>query len=168
MPLPLVRVFAPGFGPQALALTVALTEMTFVYLFCIGLLALATGVLHVQRHFSAPAFAPVLLNTAIIGCALGLSRVLAEPVFSLACGVALGGVLQVAWQLPAVSTPAELTEVSSISAACSRSPGSCRPSAIWGCSQARAGGRVTRRSGGLAACSSRSCSAPRPISSASW
>lgn len=100
---PLVRVFAPGFGPQALALTVALTEMTFVYLFCIGLLALATGVLHAQRHFSAPAFAPVLLNTAIIGCALGLSRVLAEPVFSLACGVALGGVLQVAWQLPALS-----------------------------------------------------------------
>lgn len=30
---PLVRVFAPGFGPQALILTAALTEITFVYLF---------------------------------------------------------------------------------------------------------------------------------------
>ena len=97
---PLVRIFAPGFGPHLLALTVALTEITFVYLFCVGLLALATGVLHTQRHFSAPAFAPVLLNIAIIGCALGLSRFLIQPVFSLAYGVVLGGVLQVAWQMP--------------------------------------------------------------------
>ena len=100
---PLVCVFAPGFGPQALILTAALTEITFVYLFCVGLLALATGVLHAQRHFSAPAFAPVLLNIAIIGCALGLSGVLAEPTFSLACGVVLGGVLRLAWQLPTLS-----------------------------------------------------------------
>ena len=100
---PLVRVFAPGFGPQALILTAALTEITFVYLFCVGLLALATGVLHAQRHFSASAFAPVLLNIAIIGCALGLSGVLAEPTFSLACGVVLGGVLRLAWQLPTLS-----------------------------------------------------------------
>ena len=100
---PLVRVFASGFGPQALILTAALTEITFVYLFCVGLLALATGVLHAQRHFSAPAFAPVLLNIAIIGCALGLSGVLAEPTFSLACGVVLGGVLRLAWQLPTLS-----------------------------------------------------------------
>ena len=100
---PLVRVFAPGLGPHTLALTVALTEITFVYLFCVGLLALATGVLHAQRHFSAPAFAPVLLNVAIIGCALGLSRFLAQPIFSLAYGVVLGGVLQVAWQVPTLS-----------------------------------------------------------------
>lgn len=99
---PLVRAFAPGFGPHTLALTVALTEVVFVYLFCVGLLALATGVLHAQRHFSAPAFAPVLLNIAIIGCALGLSRVLPQPIFSLAYGVVLGGVLQVAWQIPAL------------------------------------------------------------------
>lgn len=68
-----------------------------------SLLALATGVLHAQRHFSAPAFAPVLLNIAIIGCALGLSGVLAEPTFSLAYGVVLGGVLRLAWQLPTLS-----------------------------------------------------------------
>ena len=97
---PLVRLFAPGFDPDTLVLAAALTELTFAYLFWVGLLALATGVCHARRHFSAPAFAPVLLNTAIIGCALGMSRFLAEPIFSLAYGVMLGGVLQVVWQVP--------------------------------------------------------------------
>jgi putative peptidoglycan lipid II flippase len=97
---PLVRLFAPGFDAHTLALTVGLTQITFLYLFCIGLVALATGVLNAQRHFFAPAFAPVLLNIAIIGCALGLSGFLDQPIFSLAYGVALGGVCQLVWQVP--------------------------------------------------------------------
>ena len=98
--VPLVRLFAPGFDAPTLALTVGLTQITFLYLFCIGLVALATGVLNAQRHFVAPAFAPVLLNIAIIACALGVSRFLDQPIFSLAYGVALGGLCQLAWQIP--------------------------------------------------------------------
>src|SRR5262249_2735197 len=67
---PLARLFAPGFGPATLALTVSLTRVTFFYLLCIGLVALAMGVLHALRHFAAPAFAPILLNLALILCAL--------------------------------------------------------------------------------------------------
>src|SRR5262245_57304807 len=97
---PLVHLFAPGFTPAKLALTVALTRITFFYLLCIGLVALTMGVLHALRHFAAPAFAPILLNLALIGCALWLPAHLAEPAFSLAYGVVIGGVCQFLWQLP--------------------------------------------------------------------
>jgi putative peptidoglycan lipid II flippase len=96
----LARLFAPGFAPATLALTVALTRVTFFYLLCIGLVALAMGVLHALRHFAAPAFAPILLNFALILCALLLPAHLTEPVFSLAYGVVIGGVCQFLWQLP--------------------------------------------------------------------
>jgi putative peptidoglycan lipid II flippase len=99
---PLTHLFAPGFSPAKLTLTTTLTRMTFLYLFCIGLVALAMGVLYALRHFAAPAFAPILLNVALILCALGLSSHLAEPVFSLAYGVVLGGLCQFLWQLPAL------------------------------------------------------------------
>jgi putative peptidoglycan lipid II flippase len=97
---PLARLFAPGFAPAKLALTVALTRITFFYLLCIGCVALAMGVLHALRHFAAPAFAPLLLNLALIFCALWLPAHLTEPVFSLAYGVVIGGVCQLLWQLP--------------------------------------------------------------------
>jgi len=96
---PLARLFAPGFSPAKLALTIALTRITFLYLFCIGLVALAMGVLHALRHFAAPAFAPLWLNLALILCALWLPAHLAEPVFSLAYGVVIGGLCQFVWQL---------------------------------------------------------------------
>ena len=99
---PITRLFAPGFTSDKLLLTIDLTRIMFVYLFCIGGAALAMGVLHALRHFTAPAFAPVLFNTAIILCALGLSAHVAQPVMSLAYGVVLGGVCQLLWQLPAL------------------------------------------------------------------
>jgi putative peptidoglycan lipid II flippase len=97
---PLVRVFAPGFTSDKLELTIALTRTMFVYLFCIGGVALAMGVLHALRHFAAPASAPILFNLAVIASTLWLSRWLAEPVFSLAYGVVIGGVCQIVWQVP--------------------------------------------------------------------
>ncbi|MBI3246962.1 MAG: murein biosynthesis integral membrane protein MurJ [Deltaproteobacteria bacterium] len=97
---PLVRLFAPGFTGATLDLTVSLTRTMFFYLFCIGGVAVAMGVLHALRHFAAPAFAPVLFNLAIIACALWFSELFAEPVLSLAYGVVLGGVCQLLWQVP--------------------------------------------------------------------
>ncbi|MBI3756569.1 MAG: murein biosynthesis integral membrane protein MurJ [Deltaproteobacteria bacterium] len=96
----IVHVFAPGFSGAKLELTVTLTHLMFFYLFCIGGVALTMGVLHALRHFAAPAFAPVLFNFAIIACALWLSRILTEPVVSLAYGVVFGGICQLAWQIP--------------------------------------------------------------------
>lgn len=97
---PLVRLFAPGFTGAALDLTISLTRTMFFYLFCIGGVAVAMGVLHALRHFAAPAFAPVLFNLAVIACAVWFSRLFAEPVLSLAYGVVLGGVCQLLWQVP--------------------------------------------------------------------
>ena len=99
---PLVYMFVPGFTGDKLELTVALTRVMFAYLPCIGGMALAMGVLHALRHFAAPAFAPVLFNLAVISCVVWLSGALAEPAMSLAYGVVLGGVCQVAWQIPAL------------------------------------------------------------------
>lgn len=97
---PLVRCFAPGFYGAKLALTVALSRIMFVYLFCIGLVALAMGVLHPLRHFAAPAFSPVLFNVAVIACALALPGFLSPPVYSLAYGVVVGGLCQLFWHVP--------------------------------------------------------------------
>jgi putative peptidoglycan lipid II flippase len=72
----------------------------FPYIFFIGLAALFIGILNVLDHFAAPALAPVFLNLAMIASVLFLSPHLAEPVFGLAVGVLIGGMLQLLLQLP--------------------------------------------------------------------
>ena len=98
----IVKVMAYGFSqdPEKLGLTVFLTRLMFPYIFFIGLVALAMGILNSWKHFFAPALAPVLLNLSIILCALVFYRFLAEPILSLALGVLLGGIAQLAFQLP--------------------------------------------------------------------
>lgn len=96
----IVRLIAPGFEAEKISLTVTLTRLMFPYFFCMGLMALCMGILNVLGHFAAPAFAPVLLNLAIIGSVLFISPTLTTPVIGLALGVLIGGVLQLALQLP--------------------------------------------------------------------
>ncbi|MBI1818049.1 MAG: murein biosynthesis integral membrane protein MurJ [Deltaproteobacteria bacterium] len=93
----LTAVFAPGFAadPAKFALTVALSRLVFPYLVLVGIAALLGALLNTYRHFAAPAAASIFLNLAIIGAALVLGPHLHIPVYSLACGVLLGGVLQV-------------------------------------------------------------------------
>ncbi len=95
-------VSAPGFhaDPDKFALTVTLLRITFPYIVFISLVALAAGILNTWSRFSVPAFAPVLLNVAMIGAALWLAPHVDPPVLALGWGVALGGVLQLAWMLP--------------------------------------------------------------------
>ena len=96
----IVRLIAPGFDAQKISLTVTLTRLMFPYFFCIGLMALCMGILNVLGHFAAPAFAPVILNLTIIGSVLFISSTMKTPVIGLALGVLIGGVLQLALQLP--------------------------------------------------------------------
>jgi putative peptidoglycan lipid II flippase len=98
----IVKVIAFGFSQEMekFRLTVLLNRLMFPYIFFIGLVALAMGVLNSRKHFAAPALAPVLLNLSIILCALFLSGRLAKPVLSLAIGVLLGGVTQLLFQIP--------------------------------------------------------------------
>jgi len=101
----LVYVSAPGFAADGdkFALTVTLTRITFPYILFMSLVALAGGILNTWSRFALPAFTPVLLNVAFIGMALLASPYFDPPVLALAWAVFLGGLLQLALQLPALS-----------------------------------------------------------------
>ncbi len=106
----LVLLFAPGFARDAARfdLTVDMLRITFPYLFFISLAALGAGVLNTYGRFGVPAFTPVLLNIALISAAY-ISPLFAEPVMALAWGVLLAGMLQYAFQLPALNRIKMLT-----------------------------------------------------------
>jgi putative peptidoglycan lipid II flippase len=97
----IVKLFAPGFGDAKLALTIDLTRIAFPFVFLVGLTAFWTALLHTDRHFTTPALGPVLLNLGIIGCALGLRHLFPEShaVASMAVGILVGGLLQLALQI---------------------------------------------------------------------
>ncbi len=98
----IIYISAPGFNasPDKFALTVDLLRITFPYIFFISLVSLAGGILNTHGKFSVPAFTPVLLNLAFIGCALWLVPYINPPVLALAWAVLIGGILQLALQVP--------------------------------------------------------------------
>ncbi|MBL79587.1 MAG: murein biosynthesis integral membrane protein MurJ [Nitrosomonadaceae bacterium] len=98
----IIYISAPGFSdnPQKFLLTVELLKITFPYILFISLVSIAGGILNTFGKFSVPAFTPALLNLSFIGCALWLSPLLNPPILALAWAVFIGGVLQLAFQLP--------------------------------------------------------------------
>ena len=93
-------------NPRGFEVAVVMTRWMFPYIAFMSLVALAAGVLNTWRRFAVPAATPVLLNLCMIAAAwlgapwfksLGL-----EPIYALAGGVLLGGVLQLAVQLYAL------------------------------------------------------------------
>ncbi len=98
----IVAVMAPGFvnDHAQYELTVLLTRFMFPYIFFISLVALCMGILNSLRHFAAPALSPVVLNISMILATLLLRDFFGEPIFALAVGVMMGGMLQLAMQWP--------------------------------------------------------------------
>lgn len=98
----IIYVSAPGFtaDPEKFDLTVELLRITFPYILFISLVALAGGILNTYGKFNVPAITPALLNLSFIGCALWLTPLLDPPVLALAWAVFIGGVLQLALQIP--------------------------------------------------------------------
>ncbi len=98
----IIYASAPGFSanPEKFNLTVELLQITFPYIFFISLVALAGGILNTHGKFNVPAITPALLNLSFIGCALWLAPLLDPPVLALAWAVFIGGVLQLAFQIP--------------------------------------------------------------------
>lgn len=102
----LCELFAAGFHarPGAFERTVAITRAVFPYLLFMGLAALGAGALQTRKRFGVAAFAPALLNVAMIVCAIALAPVLArhgiDPLYALAIGALVGGGLQVWAQMP--------------------------------------------------------------------
>lgn len=101
----IVKVIAYGFDASTYkyTLTVYLTRIMFPYIFLVSLMAFAMGVLNTLKIFGAPAASPILLNLGIIAGAAVLSRFFAEPTAGLAVGVIIGGVAQLALQVPWLS-----------------------------------------------------------------
>ncbi|MDP1606787.1 MAG: murein biosynthesis integral membrane protein MurJ [Rhodocyclaceae bacterium] len=100
----LIYATAPGFVPDAekFGLTVTLTRIVFPYIFFMSLVALSAGILNTWSRFALPAFTPVLLNLSFIGMALFAAPYFDPPVLVLAWAVFLGGLLQLAIQVPAL------------------------------------------------------------------
>jgi putative peptidoglycan lipid II flippase len=92
--------------PRGFEAAVFMTRWMFPYIGFMSLVALSSGVLNTWRRFAVPAATPVLLNVAMILAAwLGapwFKSIGIEPVYALGGGVMLGGVLQLAVQVPAL------------------------------------------------------------------
>jgi putative peptidoglycan lipid II flippase len=92
---------AEGYGAA-----VHMTRWMFPYIGFMSLVALSAGILNTWKRFAVPAATPVLLNLAMILAAwLGapwFQRQGIEPIYAMAAGVMLGGLLQLAVQIPAL------------------------------------------------------------------
>ncbi len=95
-----VSLVAPGFkaAPGKLATTVALTRLMFPYLVFIGLTAFLSAIQFTYGAYMSPALGPCLLNVALIVSTLFSVWWLKDPVYGLAFGVLVGGVLQLLFQ----------------------------------------------------------------------
>jgi len=102
----LVWALGAGLSHDAHEAAVVMTRWMFPYIGFMSLVALSAGILNTWKRFIVPAVTPVLLNVASIACGYGLTPVLArhgyEPIYSLALGVMLGGILQLGMQVPAL------------------------------------------------------------------
>ena len=102
-----ILVWAMGSGLERFDVAVVLTRWMFPYIGFMSMVALSAGVLNTWRRFAVPAVTPVLLNVCVIAAAgwgvpwFGQRGI--EPVYALAGGVVLGGVLQALVQLPALA-----------------------------------------------------------------
>jgi putative peptidoglycan lipid II flippase len=96
----LALVIAAALGVATAPLTVSLLRITFPYIVFISLVAFSAGILNTWNRFSVPAFTPTLLNVSFIVMALFFAERFAHPVSALAWAVFIGGVLQLAFQIP--------------------------------------------------------------------
>ena len=104
----LVWALASGLKQEAdgFNAAVAMTRWMFPYIGFMSLVALASGILNTWKRFAVPAATPVLLNLSMIAAAWLLVPWLKargiEPIYALAAGVMLGGLLQLLVQVPAL------------------------------------------------------------------
>jgi putative peptidoglycan lipid II flippase len=99
-----VYIIATGLKSDAKAFdaSVTMTRIMFPYIGFMSFVALSGGILNTWREFKIPAFTPVLLNFSFIAAALFLAPLMKQPVYALAIGVFIGGILQMAIQVPAL------------------------------------------------------------------
>lgn len=99
---PLVYLFASGFlqDQSKFSITVHLLSGLFPYVLLVSVWALWAGIMNAHNYFAAPAAAPIFLNLGMIIAVFLFASHTAQPIFSLVIGVLLGGLLQLALQIP--------------------------------------------------------------------
>ncbi len=102
----LVWALASGLDATSFDAGVLMTRWMFPYIGCMSLVAFSAGILNTWKHFAVPAATPVLLNVAMILAAWWgapwFERRGIEPIYAMAAGVMLGGLLQLGVQIPAL------------------------------------------------------------------
>lgn len=104
----LVWLLASGLeqDPGGMDAAVQMTRWMFPYIGFMSLVALSAGVLNTWRRFVVSAATPVLLNLSMMAAAWWLAPYFQsrgiEPIYAMAAGVMLGGVLQLGVQIPAL------------------------------------------------------------------
>ena len=92
--------------PKGYDAAVWMTRFMFPYIGFMSMVALSSGVLNTYKRFAVPAATPVFLNISTIAAAWWLapwfSQSAIEPIFAMAVGVMVGGVLQLGLQIPAL------------------------------------------------------------------
>jgi len=98
----LIYMIAPGFVNSEFGqydLSVNLLKITFPYMMFICLTALAGSILNTYDNFAYPAITPVILNLSLIISVLFVAPYFEEPVFALAWGLLIGGIIQLSFQI---------------------------------------------------------------------
>ena len=100
----IVYISAYGFtsDPLKFDLTVNMTRIMMVYLLLVSLSSLTMGMLNSYGKFAIPAISPALFNLGTVLTVLVFHRFFEQPIYALAIGVVVGGVAQLAIQLPAL------------------------------------------------------------------
>lgn len=110
----MVYLMASGFSADSdkFNLTIDMVRITFPYIFFISLVAFASGILNTYSSFKIPAFTPVLLNLCTIAAAIFIAPYVNPPILALAIGALAGGVVQLAFQYPALKRIGMLPKLS--------------------------------------------------------
>lgn len=109
-PSSIVLITSPGFSKDTnkLYLGVQLFKIIFPYIFFVSLSSFISSILYTYNCFLLPSFSPILLNISIIFFTL-LSTFFKPSCFnpqisSLGWGIIVGGMLQIAYQVPTLCT----------------------------------------------------------------
>ena len=99
-----VMIFAPGFYMEPLKkdLAIDILQITFPYLFFVSLVAFSGSILNSYQKFSLPALTPLFYNLCLIVAAIWFAPQLDVPIYAIAWGVFVAGIIQVIIQIPAL------------------------------------------------------------------
>ena len=96
-----IFIFAPGFyfDPVKKDLAINVLRIMFPYLALISLVAFAGGIQNTHKRFSIPAYTPVFFNLSLIIAAVAIAPKYEMPIYVLAWGVFLAGIVQLLIQI---------------------------------------------------------------------